>query len=1643
MSIDHSTTTNPSPPSLPPRVAETVVVVQDDDNDAGDVWPSSPIPNDSPCRLVDTSDEQSPVHDDQQQFQETENREPFCPRDQALPPNTPLSMSLASHHQENDIDDDDDIADDDDNDNTINIANANRTFGTLLPIDPTIPTTTTLAWTGLHHRSFASSRPFSSSSLLPCSNSNNHNYLYNNHYKTGSMRRNVNPQQYNNKHHDEDENDDEDGDSHEDDVEHNSGHNPIVHMVPAVQEEEEPQQPWSAWSPKQEQRQERRRQQQQPSAPWSPYRHSSAAAAVTYSIGTPTPFPPPSLSLSSSSSSYDPTIRNTTHVSNDSPPQPSLYRQSYSLCYHYDDSNIMPCHDPNGRMMTNITATTLATRLQQQRQEQRCRHRRSLFGTYWIPPRIRILLVSLFMLWFVLLVLLWRWMPRPSMTLLSSTSSSSSLSSPLVKHFHHRNQHEQWETTEQQQNKRHHPMWQPQPPTQETAAADAAAAAVTARIQQRRERTRPPLHETKENATTTTTISKQQTTTKSTSPQQERIHRLPLYQLNLRQTAPPPVKHDNDISTTRGATTAAALESLCGMYAQQGSLQPTTYSSSSQEEASSSSSSSYFPAKYALHATDDATTTTQEQQGRVLLIVGDTTTASATKRDGGGGDGHVIALQLAHILQTHCRARVDQLVWPYSTTTLQDDDKDDQDQDDAFGDSLHDEQAHRLRLWHEYMSLLWSFPLSDSNHNNNSTDTTNQATDTNNNINNNGSADPLLVGPQLLSLTEWAHLPTTNTNKNNPVASANTQQEQQQGPGSLTKMDPTSWSSFTHIVYFAPAISLSSSSSSSSVAQLTQAMTTLGKLLRFQQAEHVLYVTQHDEEDEDDNDKDGESTTRTDGSSIFEPWMSQVYRTHRKPNLVHVQIPSQLTWPQQQRRRNSHSQLVDNDGESNNINNQNNNTIRNSQTLLMGPHVLGALVAAMQLDVGTPGLSISLRKPPEKKKMQKDRQEPNQNDNIVERQHNDEDDDEEEDSEIFTTAHRYLGGWTPTGPCEWCNPESNRPPSHIKSGSHNMNHLSLSAPLLPSCASECAEASNSDNSAGEASCIPSVWQLELTRELTQECQVVLYTTVLPSRTDELHSSVVPDQPPSSSSLAASRELRVHAEYDDPQQRESVSRSSTNQNSVNETAAIVCNVAFVPRSGSALVDWVVSKVPNEQLFKFGVHATTHNTNTTTTIHEQKLDKLNGRLLYRGWILIWPSADPSRLTNPNVERNDNNLDWMTIKLTPKRFLADTVQHAVYVQADGGGVGASMTKTNKVTKITVDQVHSLVSNLYAPAQQSRMVRYGTKRLILPAEPERRAVLLASQLTRPTPSRRQQQQHHHQHHHRLSAREATKLLLASSTEPLVVKRHREVYHGLSKWLNPDPSMTMTHASQKTTSGGVGGGGGATVGVGNGSGGGGPMYRYDWESFLVDTSILVHDLQLGHDLRCEWYEQHLPSMLAESSLSSSLDGLTLAHVLALLDLRRRRAFAEPDDHTLHHYHPHGSGGMSLEQLLELKQHYTKEHEWIPLLTTTRATSGNEITSLHNKKKNDFQQWAASRYQFPVAPWNWDALEHEQEESENSEEEHPLPDSEQQQQDQKPEQERLDNPLANNAAPVTNTFVRILTTATSSTMTTTTETSPQ
>ena len=124
---------------------------------------------------------------------------------------------------------------------------------------------------------------------------------------------------------------------------------------------------------------------------------------------------------------------------------------------------------------------------------------------------------------------------------------------------------------------------------------------------------------------------------------------------------------------------------------------------------------------------------------------------------------------------------------------------------------------------------------------------------------------------------------------------------------------------------------------------------------------------------------------------------------------------------------------------------------------------------------------------------------------------------------------------------------------------------------------------------------------------------------------------------------------------------------------------------------------------------------------------------------------------------------------------------------------------------------------------------------------------------------------------------------------KPLVVKCHREVYHGLSKMVESGSLiLIMTHADQKTTNGAIRGGGGTTVGVGNG--GGGQMYRYDWESFLVDTSILVHDLQLGHDLRCEWYEQHLPSMLAESSLSSSssssLDGLTLAHGLALLDLR-------------------------------------------------------------------------------------------------------------------------------------------------------------
>jgi hypothetical protein len=64
--------------------------------------------------------------------------------------------------------------------------------------------------------------------------------------------------------------------------------------------------------------------------------------------------------------------------------------------------------------------------------------------------------------------------------------------------------------------------------------------------------------------------------------------------------------------------------------------------------------------------------------------------------------------------------------------------------------------------------------------------------------------------------------------------------------------------------------------------------------------------------------------------------------------------------------------------------------------------------------------------------------------------------------------------------------------------------------------------------------------------------------------------------------------------------------------------LLCNFAFNPRD-SDLVSTVIDKVPDDQLAKFGIKP--HESDVGKAMWERKLDGLNGRLLYKGWVLIW--------------------------------------------------------------------------------------------------------------------------------------------------------------------------------------------------------------------------------------------------------------------------------------------------------------------------------------------------------------------------------------------------------------------------------------
>eukprot|EP00977_Amphora_coffeiformis_P018466 scaffold6506_cov171-Amphora_coffeaeformis.AAC.14 len=212
-------------------------------------------------------------------------------------------------------------------------------------------------------------------------------------------------------------------------------------------------------------------------------------------------------------------------------------------------------------------------------------------------------------------------------------------------------------------------------------------------------------------------------------------------------------------------------------------------------------------------------------------------------------------------------------------------------------------------------------------------------------------------------------------------------------------------------------------------------------------------------------------------------------------------------------------------------------------------------------------------------------------------------------------------------------------------------------PFIPAsrwpCASECAKAEH---------CRASEWDdtIRVTQALTQECTIVVYTANGDSQVKDLVAT------------------EFHPDDDSDE--------------------LICNVAFVAKT-SPLVQSSIQRVPNPDLVRLGVEPLPGD--DAHAIHQRKLDTLNGKLLYKGWVLVWVDTAWTGVALP--------------VLSPGMFWSSDVRVALYCDP-------TLAPSENDTKFLVDQMHR-------SAWPARNAKQGHKHYRLPAEPSRHAVLLLAE--------------------------------------------------------------------------------------------------------------------------------------------------------------------------------------------------------------------------------------------------------------------------------------------------------------------------
>jgi nucleoside-diphosphate-sugar epimerase len=373
------------------------------------------------------------------------------------------------------------------------------------------------------------------------------------------------------------------------------------------------------------------------------------------------------------------------------------------------------------------------------------------------------------------------------------------------------------------------------------------------------------------------------------------------------------------------------------------------------------------------------------------------------------------------------------------------------------------------------------------------------------------------------------------------------------------------------------------------------------------------------------------------------------------------------------------------------------------------------------------------------------------------------------------------------------------------------------------CASECSI---------HDQCIPTVFDvlLPMIYDLTEECDVVLYTY-------DFDVDVT--------------DLTLQSEY------------------IEGNKPQICNFAFV-RGDSPLVDNVIQKVPESELSRLGVDTSLNDTSTEALnmLKTSKHDKLNGRLLYRGWILIWTYDTPETLSV--AER-------FLLKLSPGKLFHPDVQSAVFIDQ---GFGVSPR---------ADDVLFLTHEMNREPWKARIVKRKNRpkaKFLLPSEPQRKAIILMSELKKQDSSEAERLAPEE----KITTYEATRFMRYSNgeeplgKEPIEIKVQREFYDRIRASINPD------HARGPSD----------------------PIHKFELNHW-VRSRWVAHDMlyEESRQLRCDWYNEHI-------FWGSDLDQLSFAYVMQKLELERKLEHNEPDE----------TAQKVLSERTEMKKLLSDTFEW-------------------------------------------------------------------------------------------------------------------